>query len=140
MKFLHSLIKSISPLKDPKKPLKIGPYGESLAQKYLGKIGYKILDKNWKCKLGELDLIASDKGTLVFIEVKTRLDNKFARKHLFDSIGTRKKRKLKNLTEIYIKKNFFEQKTPPYRIDAIGIIVSVETLEQKYLKHIKGAI
>ncbi len=54
-----------------------GSYGEKLASDYLVKQGYKILEKNYKCKAGEIDIIGIDQGTLCFIEVKTRTSRKF---------------------------------------------------------------
>ena len=52
--------------------IQFGALGERFAAGILKKIGYKILDKNYKNKLGEIDLIAQDRGELVFVEVKTR--------------------------------------------------------------------
>lgn len=49
-----------------------GLLGEELAQCYLEEMGYVILDKNYKCKVGEIDIIAKDKEYIVFIEVKAR--------------------------------------------------------------------
>ena len=51
---------------------KFGALGEKLARKHLRQQGYKILDKNYKTKSGELDIIARKKDTIVFAEVKTR--------------------------------------------------------------------
>jgi putative endonuclease len=50
-----------------------GSYGESLAKRYLETQGYRILEKNFRNKLGEIDLIAQDGKTICFVEVKTRL-------------------------------------------------------------------
>ena len=54
------------------KQQKFGEQGESLAVWYLKKNGYKILEQNYRTKLGEIDIIAKEKKTLVFVEVKTR--------------------------------------------------------------------
>ena len=50
----------------------LGKKGEELAIRFLKKSGYRILEKNYVCKLGEIDIIAKEKDTLAFIEVKTR--------------------------------------------------------------------
>ncbi len=50
----------------------LGSFGEKMATKFLQKKGYKILEKNFRSKSGEIDIVALDKDTLVFIEVKTR--------------------------------------------------------------------
>lgn len=50
----------------------IGAYGEEVAVRYLKQKGYKILERNFYCKQGEIDIIAKDKNYMIFIEVKTR--------------------------------------------------------------------
>jgi putative endonuclease len=52
--------------------LSLGEWGENAATRFLVKNGYKILEKNFRCRIGEIDIIAMDKEVLVFIEVKTR--------------------------------------------------------------------
>ena len=53
-----------------------GNWGEGYALKLLKKKGYKILTKNFRCALGEIDIIAIDNDTLIFVEVKTRFSRK----------------------------------------------------------------
>ena len=55
----------------------VGKAGEDTAVKYLQKQGYRILERNFRCRFGKIDLIARDKGVLVFIEVKTRRSHAF---------------------------------------------------------------
>ena len=55
----------------------LGKKGEKLAAAYLKGLGYKILKKNYKTPFGEADIIAQDKGEIVFVEVKTRTDDRF---------------------------------------------------------------
>lgn len=50
----------------------IGALGENISENYLKNLGYKILDRNFRCKCGEIDLIAVNKNYICFIEVKTR--------------------------------------------------------------------
>jgi putative endonuclease len=57
--------------------LEIGKTGELAAAKYLKKYNYKILELNFSCKLGEIDIIAYHKNTIVFVEVKTRKNNMY---------------------------------------------------------------
>ena len=60
-------------MKDKKrKAVYFGKMGEKLAALYLRCLGYRILHRNWRCKLGEIDLIATKQNTLVFFEVKAR--------------------------------------------------------------------
>lgn len=53
--------------------ISLGKYGEDLAVKYLQKQGYKILERNFKKRWGEIDIVCQEKDTLVFVEVKTRI-------------------------------------------------------------------
>jgi putative endonuclease len=55
----------------------IGRYGEDVAARHLTDAGLTILDRNWRCRAGELDIIAVDSGVLVFCEVKTRSSTQF---------------------------------------------------------------
>ena len=55
----------------------IGKLGEDRAKEYLTQNGYKILECNYFCRFGEIDIVAMDKNCLVFIEVKTRTNNKY---------------------------------------------------------------
>ena len=55
----------------------IGKLGEDIAVNYLKQQGYKVLDRNFECRQGELDIIALDKNEIVFIEVKTRTSNRY---------------------------------------------------------------
>lgn len=50
----------------------LGNYGERIAEKHLTKLGYQIIDRNWRCALGEIDLIVSKNGKYSIVEVKTR--------------------------------------------------------------------
>jgi len=56
---------------------KLGQTGEEIARRYLQSRGYWIVERNWRCRFGELDLIARDGDTLVFVEVKARTRDGF---------------------------------------------------------------
>ena len=55
----------------------IGDRGEAAAIRFLEKKGYRILDKNYRCKSGEIDIVARDKDNIAFVEVKTRTSVEF---------------------------------------------------------------
>ena len=57
--------------------LQVGKYGEDLAVAFLEKRGYKIIDRNFRIRGGEIDIVAIEKNTLVFVEVKTRTSLQF---------------------------------------------------------------
>ncbi len=124
----------------PNQGREIGNLGESFALTYLKDKKYIFIEKNWTCKIGELDLIFRDKNTLVFVEVKTRVDSPFAAKHIFDNITWKKQKKLRQLAQIYLFKNFRDNARPYYRIDVVGVILSRENWDLVKVNHITSAI
>lgn len=104
--------------------------GEKAAARFLKKNGYKILCQNFKCRLGEIDIIAKDGDILVFAEVKQRKNADFG--HPEDFVDFRKQRKIRKTAEIYLLKN----KTKPIcRFDVISVLG-----EKKFnITHIKNA-
>lgn len=114
----------------------IAVLGEDIACDYLKKKGYKIIERNFRKKYQEIDIIAISDSTLVFIEVKTRRSNPFGSP--FDSIAPWKLRHLVNLAQFY--KMLHPNLPDNMRIDAIGIILSsgnkLESLE--HLENISG--
>jgi putative endonuclease len=95
----------------------VGVEGEDLAVKALKKKGYKILERNYRSKLGEIDIIAEEKGYLVFIEVKRRNTGSFGGS--FDAIDGRKKEHMIRSATYYLKSHkCFDRKA---RFDVVGI-------------------
>ena len=106
-----------------------GVKGEELAKEYLLKNGYKIIAQNVNYpQVGELDIVAMDGNTLVFIEVRTRSDNVFG--HPFESFTQAKIRKVVKASRRFL----FENKIScgGYRYDAIAVF-------RGQIEHIKEA-
>jgi putative endonuclease len=78
-----------------------GKESESLAVRYLKKNGYKILEQNYRNKLGEIDIIAKEKGTLVFVEVKARKTHVFGNPKW--AVTPKKQRKISMVALYYLK-------------------------------------
>ncbi|OGX08120.1 MAG: YraN family protein [Omnitrophica WOR_2 bacterium GWA2_47_8] len=98
--------------------ISFGQKGESLAEDFLKRHGYRILIRNFKVKLGEIDLIGYDRDTLCFIEVKTR--RSAFQGSPFEAISKHKRRKLAQVAFCYLKKqNLFGCKA---RFDVVGIL------------------
>ncbi len=95
----------------------VGNLGEELAIGYLKKLGYKILERNFRIRGGEVDIIALDKDTVVFVEVKARYSNEFGTP--LESITPWKIKFLIKTANFYLLKKKWQEK--PYRFDAIGI-------------------
>jgi putative endonuclease len=80
-------------MKDTAK-IETGKEGEKIAAAYLRKNGYHIYESNFRCSLGEIDIIAREKNELVFIEVKTRKSGKLG--YPEQAVGARKQKKCRN--------------------------------------------
>lgn len=81
----------------------LGKFGESVAALYFKNKGYEILDRNFYCRYGEIDIVAIKDGKLFFIEVKTRTNLVFG--EIENSISDFKLNRLKNSIESYLEKN-----------------------------------
>ena len=112
----------------------IGRLGERMALQFLKKRGYKIVDSNFRTDLGEVDIVAYDKEVLVFIEVKTRSVNCLVDPEA--SVGQRKRRKLRQLADLYTK--IFQLEDVDYRIDVVSIVLDKRGDLAKF-QLIKGA-
>lgn len=93
---------------------KIGNFGEMLVITYLENLNYKVLDKNYYTKYGEIDIIAKDKQEYVFIEVKTRTSQKFGR--AVEAIDINKQEHIKKASKVYIYLKRLENKYIRYDI------------------------
>lgn len=83
--------------------LELGKLGEELAFREIKRLGYKKVIRNYRCPLGEIDLIAWDGDTLVFIEIKTRRGKSLA--YAKESVNARKRRQLSKVALAYMKSN-----------------------------------
>ncbi len=96
-----------------------GIKGELAAQKYLEELGWKIIATNVSfSRVGELDIVALDGQTMVFVEVRTRADNRFG--HPFETITKEKQRKIVSASRRYIMEN--NPKCQFFRYDAIAVL------------------
>ena len=108
-----------------------GKQGENIAEQYLKELGYKIIERNWHySKNAEIDIIAEDKGTLVFIEVKTRTTLEYG--HPFESITKSKIEKIYKANFAYLKECNKDYKN--FRFDGISIL----GLKEPKIEHIKN--
>ena len=99
-----------------------------------------MLLSNWRCRLGEIDLICSQGDALVFVEVKCRLASKLAARHLLDSVSSRKQRKLRLLAECFMARHYWCKKYKEIRIDVIGVLIHAETFQIVRLEHLRAAV
>ena len=99
----------------------IGALGEQLAAEHLVAIGLRVLTRNWRCRHGELDLIAADPSTctVVFVEVKTRTSDRFG--GLAEAVTAAKVRRLRRLAGMWLASQ--RASWSAIRIDVIGVRV-----------------
>lgn len=111
----------------------IGKIGEDIATRYLEQIGYEIIQRNFECKIGEIDIIAKDKEEIVFVEVKTRASTLYGQPK--DAVDVTKKKHIYRTAEFYIYIRHLEKYS--VRID----VIEVYKKEGKFkVHHIKNAI
>lgn len=96
----------------------LGGLGEDLAAGFLKKQGYKILERNYRTPLGEIDLIGRHRGALVFIEVKTRRSERFGAGQ--EAVHSAKQAKLRKLADYYLKQKRLGEVA--VRFDVVGIL------------------
>lgn len=98
----------------------IGALGENISENYLKNLGYRILDKNFRCKCGEIDLIAINKGYICFVEVKTRYGINYGTPA--ESVTSSKQKKIYKTAQVYIlMKNIIDYN---FRFDVIEVLLN----------------
>ncbi|NWF93410.1 MAG: YraN family protein [Syntrophaceae bacterium] len=108
----------------------LGKKGEELALRFLRKKGYHIIERNYVCKMGEMDIIAKEKDTLTFIEVKTRTSTAFGPPQL--SVNAAKQMQLSKVALNFLKeKGLGEAKA---RFDVVAILLGPKGAEIDLIK------
>ncbi|HSW89058.1 MAG TPA: YraN family protein [Candidatus Saccharimonadales bacterium] len=114
----------------------IGIKGENIATEYLQEKGYKIIERNYRKQYGEVDVIATHKNTLVFIEVKTRISTQFGTG--FEAITYWKLKSLIKTAQVY--KKFHPYLPDALRIDAISVLLdrNGQVKDIQHMENISG--
>lgn len=108
-----------------------GKAGEKIANDYLIKNGYKILEINYRNRLGEIDIIAIYNDILVFVEVKSRTNMNYG--FAYEAVNYKKQRKIINTSSVYIKSNNFDKFQLRYDI------IEVYMTNKLSINHIENA-
>ncbi len=103
--------------------IKLGQVGEQIAADHLVHRGYRIVERNYRTRWGELDIVASDGRTLVFCEVKTRISSRAGRDPL-ESVHQRKQIQLRRLAGRWLAERRDHPRAADLRFDAIGITLA----------------
>ena len=112
----------------------MGRIGENLAAEHLRAKGYRILERNFSCRFGEADIIASGSGYLVFAEVKLRKNSRFAEAREF--VDRKKQEKIILTARYYLMTH---ETDLPVRFDVIEIYVSGDRERKPVIEHIVNA-
>lgn len=112
----------------------IGRWGEKLACKYLEENNYKVIEKNFLCRQGEVDIIAKDiiKKEIVFVEVKTRSNLKYG--NPAEAVNKQKQKHIKQVVRYYIYRNHINNIA--IRIDVIEVYIQKQNYKINHIKQI----
>ena len=113
--------------------LTLGRWGEGLAARHLEGLGLIVLTRNWRCREGELDLVATDGRILVVCEVKTRSGDKFGLPA--EAVTDEKTERIRRLTTQWLRT--FKVGWCPIRFDVVSILAPAG--ERPRLTHLQGA-
>lgn len=112
----------------------LGRKGEIAAARFFERMGYEILERNWKCPAGEADIIAlDDEGVLVFCEVKTRSSIK--RGFPVEAVDAQKRARYEKIAAWYLRQN--EVGDGPVRFDIVSVLVVAE--DRAMIRHYVNA-
>jgi len=116
----------------------LGRAGEDRAARYLVANGYELLSRNWRCREGEIDIVALEGDRIVVVEVKARRSEAFG--HPFEAIDPRKRRRLWRLGLAWLAAHPEHARGRRLRLDAIGLIgASPDTASLEHLRDVEPA-
>lgn len=110
-----------------------GKYGEEAAAQHLQRQGFVVLERNWRCDIGEIDIVARDGDTLVVCEVKTRTSTAFG--HPLEAVTPQKAARLRRLAAGWMRSHDVRPKD--IRIDLVGVVCGHG---EPQIEHVRGAL
>ncbi len=113
-----------------------GRQGEAATADYLRKKGYKVIEANYATRFGEIDLIAKKHKTVVFVEVKTRKNRRFA--NAFEAVNAKKQAKIRACAEQWLAENDPGGQLCA-RFDVVEVYINDPAKPPFYLNHIENA-
>ena len=112
----------------------LGDFGEERAARYLRRRGYRIVERNFRCRQGEIDIIAERRGFLVFVEVKLRRDERFAEAREF--VNAAKQRRILTAAQLWLAQH--ESELQP-RFDVIEVYAPAGEKGPLRIEHLEDA-
>lgn len=114
--------------------LALGRYGESVAERVLVERGMVLLDRNWRCRGGEVDLVLRDGDTVVFCEVKTRRG--LGHGHPVEAVTPAKAARLRRLADTWLEERGMRR--VDVRIDVVGVVQDGRGAGE--VEHLRGVV
>ena len=108
----------------------LGQWGERQAERFLKRKGYTVVEKNFSCRYGEIDVVAEKDGVLAFVEVKTRSHTDYGRP--VDYVNYAKRRRIVSAAEFYLMYNDLGLEP---RFDVIEVLVKYDGVRPRYFIH-----
>ena len=105
----------------------LGKRGEDIAVSYLKRLKYKIIERNYSCRFGEIDIIGKDKKTLSFIEVKTRSSMTYG--HPYQVVNKKKQHQISKVALNYLNQNNLHGVDARFDVVAVQISPKGQTVE-----------
>ena len=126
-----------APIKEPNwgKRAEVGKWGEEKAAEYLQGKGYRIVARHFTHRIGEIDIVATKDGRVVFAEVKTRTNNRFGAPE--ESIGWSKQEKLRRTANVYMLRHKLYD--TPYQIDSVAVMYDLMRKEMT-IRHLENVV
>ncbi|MBW9216428.1 YraN family protein [Mumia sp. zg.B53] len=111
----------------------VGVHGENVAADYLRAQGMRVIDRNWRCRWGEIDIVAQDDDALVFCEVKTRRSAAYGTP--LEAVTPQKAARLRRLAGVYLSEH--QPGAGLVRIDVVAVVVPARGAAE--ITHVVGA-
>jgi putative endonuclease len=112
----------------------LGDYGERVAERHLAAAGFTILERNWRCAAGEIDIVARDGDVLVVCEVKTRSSTGYGSP--LEAVTPAKARRLRRLAALWLEQR--PVRAAAVRVDVIGVLHSPR--DALRVEHLRGVV
>lgn len=119
----------------PTRRIQLGQRGEAMARRFLQKRGYSILESNYRCPYGEIDIVARDRDQTVFVEVRTRLSTAYGTPE--ESLTPTKQRHMLATSQEYLQRH--EMGEADCRIDLVSIRLGAGSREPR-IDHLQHAV
>ena len=118
----------------PSSRTKLGSVGEDIARRHLEGLGYALLEANYRCRWGEVDLVMEHEGSVVFVEVRTKRSSAFGTPE--ESVTAAKRKRLTATAYTYLQEHALDV---PFHIDLVAIALNTRGVVQR-VTHLENVV